>query len=165
MTAQIRSTSPTWMRISSMPNPLERNIRCLKEHLAQAFGIEPGLVVEDRLELTWLLGTLARLRVPVDVAFQVTGKRLFIYEPMASASIKANHRHNAACDAGDGCDIWEQLPKVKLYGVEVEVERLHNLLRFTPELRLPVQEREFLPSHLPPLDLPENDYGTDPEPI
>lgn len=165
MTRPIRSTFPTWMRASLMPNPLERNISCLKEHLAKAFNIQPERIVEDRAELTWLLGTLARLRVPVDVAFQVTGKRLFIYEPMASASVKAMHRHYTACDNGDGCDVWEQLPNVKLYGVEIEVERLHNLLRFTPELRLPVQEREFLPSHLPPLDLPENDYGTDPEPI
>ena len=150
-----------------MPNPLERNICALEEYLAKAFGVEEQRIVDDRTEITWLLGTLARLRVPVDIQFQLTkGKQqLFLFEPLASTSIKAMHRHYAACDDGDGCDIWELLPLVELYGVKVEVERLHNLLRFTPDLRLPTDTRELLPSHLPPLPLPGDEHVTDPDAI
>ena len=151
-----------------MPNPLERNICALKEHLGKAFNISPDRIIDDRVETTWLLGTLARLRVPVDIEFQITCKQppqLFLFEPLASTSVKASQRHNTACDNGDGCDIWEQLPRIDLYGVPVEVERLHNLLRFTPELRLPSDERQFMPSPLPPLELPGDYYVTDPDAI
>lgn len=145
-----------------MPNPLERNICALKEHLAKAFGVEEQRIVDDRMELTWLLGTLARLRVPVDLQFQLTkGKQLFLFEPLASTSVKAAHRHNTACDNGDGCDIWELLEPIELYGVKVEIERLHNLLRFTPDLRLPTDTRELLPSPLPPLPLPGDTHDPD----
>lgn len=147
-----------------MPNPLERNICALKEHLGKAFGIEPHLIVDDRTEITWLLGTLARLRVPVDIQFQVTSKQqpqLFLFEPLAATSVKAVSRHNVACDNGDGCDIWELLEPITLYGVRVEVERLHNLLRFTPDLRLPTDTRELLPSPLPPLPLPGDNHDPD----
>lgn len=129
------------------------NLKTWREYLARVFSTPEKLMLVDRAESAWIFGEVARLRLPVDVAFEKKHGRLFIYEPLASTCKDAIKRHEIACDNGDGCDVWERLPDIVLYDANIKVERLHNLLRLTPYPQPARPARERIYSQQEPLPL------------